>query len=371
MALTLGMGLQIGGAGIGGEGVEPAFDVIPLDDGTAEIVNVSGNLTITISGSTSFDGTYTQDIDGTPLTEAHITANRFVWIVAPTLTGSALVGATLTGTRGLILYTGAAPTIGYQWRADAADIGGATAATFTVTETEAGTDVDLAVTAAEGADSVTEITPALSIPASTTYTDSFDTYADGEDLLGAAGYTAIGANPGPTGSHTFDYQAAQSAARMARDGNARMIYVTSPETLDADQVVEAEIAGFAGGETKVWGVVARTGGADNAGTGYQLTWSGFSNVIALSRRVAGANSNLVVWDNGGAGYTLQAGDRLRLTVEGSNLTAELRPAATGVWQTIATATDTQIASGGAGLAFLAFNASAGQFAYVSELVVSG
>lgn len=72
--------------------------------------------------------------------------------VIPAITGTARVGETLTGTNGT--WTGTpAPTYARQWKADGANIAGATAATYALTTAELGKVITLSVTATNGAGS--------------------------------------------------------------------------------------------------------------------------------------------------------------------------------------------------------------------------
>jgi hypothetical protein len=364
--MQTGLALTMGMAGVPEEAAAPAsFALTLLDDGTLSIDGATGAITIEITTPAEFAGTYTQDIDGRPLTADLVAADRFVCLVRPVVSGTPFVGLELSAATGLWIYSGAEPTFTYQWTADGAAIAAATSDTYTLTAGESGQTVAVDVTATQGGATVPATSLGLTVAGTTAFVDDFTTYSDGQNLLLSGPYSALSANPGPSVTHSFDYAAANGAGRMARGGSSRLVYFLASAGLGDDQVIEAAFAGDDGGQTKVWGVVARGGGADNAGTGYQLVWSGFSNVIALARRVSGGATNLVVWDDGGAGYMLQTGDRLRLTATGTSLLGELRPVATGVWQPIGTATDTQIASGAGGLAYLANGAAAGQFGYVN------
>lgn len=63
----------------------------------------------------------------------------------PTITGTAQVGATLTSANGT--WTGSpTPTFTRQWKADAANIAGATAATYVLAETELGKVITVTIT---------------------------------------------------------------------------------------------------------------------------------------------------------------------------------------------------------------------------------
>ena len=67
--------------------------------------------------------------------------------VAPTVTGTAKVGATLTASTGV--WTPAGPVIGYQWQADGVPIAGATAATWKLALAQQGKKISVLVTASK------------------------------------------------------------------------------------------------------------------------------------------------------------------------------------------------------------------------------
>ncbi|HWD14331.1 MAG TPA: hypothetical protein VG519_13355 [Pseudochrobactrum sp.] len=87
-------------------------------------------------------------VDPKPVPEPVDTAP--VNAVLPAITGTPQVGASLTVSNGT--WTGApAPTYTWQWKADAANINGATAASYVLTEAELGKVITCVVTGTNSA----------------------------------------------------------------------------------------------------------------------------------------------------------------------------------------------------------------------------
>lgn len=132
----------------------------------------------------------------------------------PTITGTAQVGQTLTGTNGS--WTGTpAPTYSRQWKADGANISGATSATYKLTAAELGKAITLTVTATNEAGSASAtsaateaVVEAFSAPVNTAIPTIAGTARIGEVLTATNGTWS--GNPTPT--YTRVWQRGDSAA---------------------------------------------------------------------------------------------------------------------------------------------------------------
>lgn len=91
------------------------------------------------------------------------TGNPPVNTVAPVISGTAVLGATLTGTNGT--WTGdAVINFTYQWQRDGSSIGGETANTHVVVGADQGHTLTLAVTGTNGAGNSTALSNGITIP---------------------------------------------------------------------------------------------------------------------------------------------------------------------------------------------------------------
>jgi hypothetical protein len=361
-----GMSFLVGGAGAG----DPVPSVTVSDDNIIIIDNFDGTATITITAPSIYAGEYIVDTSGLP--------GSPVEVVPVAIAGDDyLVGSTLTITPAIWLYEGDLVSITHDVYAGETLIGSDVGASFTIPDGALGATItvqeNIVTSLSLGLNmSVSAPTPTITAPDGTLFVDDFSTYSDGQNLLATGDYIALSADPGSTVTHSLLYSASQGAGLMARGGNSRMVHFLATASLDPDQEVEAEYAGASGTSTKVWGVVARASGPDNAGNGYKFVWSGFSNTLSIARRVSGTDVVLgQVWNDGGGGYFLQSGDRLRLSAIGTTLTGELYRASTGMWETVLTRTDNQLSDGSSGLVYLASGAATGQFGYVSAFRASG
>lgn len=148
--------------------------------------------------------------------------------VAPAITGTARVGQTLTGTNGT--WTGTpAPTYARQWKADGANISGATASTYTLTSAELGKAITLAVTATNAAGSAdatsaptAAVTAALAAPANTAAPAVTGT-AEVGSVLTATNGTWTG-NPTPTYARAWQRSANGSTGWSAISGATATTY---------------------------------------------------------------------------------------------------------------------------------------------------
>ena len=82
--------------------------------------------------------------------------------VAPVISGTAVVGQTLSSTTGT--WTGTpTPTFSYQWRRGGVDIGGATSSTYTLVSADAGQNITCVVTATNTAGSASATSNTISV----------------------------------------------------------------------------------------------------------------------------------------------------------------------------------------------------------------
>jgi hypothetical protein len=309
-----------------------------LDDGTVSIDGATGAITIEILEPAEFAGTYTQDIDGRPLTTDLVTADRFVCLVRPEISGSPIVGETLSmDGEGLWLYVGAEPTFTYQWNNNGMAIAGATSGSYTLTAGENGQTVTMSVIASEGGDSVAAASLGIAITGSVAFDADFVAgHSDGADLL-AGDFAAYGLNNGLGAGVTMTSDHTAGGARINHLSNSRSVAYYNTTDFGPDQEVEIELVDWNGANAnpnrKNFGVLARAAfaGADSQATGYRLAQSAFSNTLNLLRDAAGVTTNLAGLD---IGVTLGPGDRLRLRVTGQNpvqLSGSYYRAATGAW----------------------------------------
>lgn len=113
--------------------------------------------------------------------------------VTPVISGSAIVGQTLTSTTGT--WSQSPTSYGYQWRANAVNITSATANTFVLTSTQAGANLTCNVTATNAAGTANAITSNSLGPVVNEYSASYLVVAGG----GAGGTPLGGYNAGGAG----------------------------------------------------------------------------------------------------------------------------------------------------------------------------
>lgn len=158
--------------------------------------------------------------------------------VAPVVSGTPEVGATLTTTDGT--WTGEpAPTFTYQWQRDGVNISGATASTYVLVDADDGTDVECDVTADNGINTATAASNALSI----TYPTPVFTTAATISAQNVVGQT-LTATPGvvdpPSGSgSTISYQWTRDAVNIAAATASTYTLVSADENTDVTCVVTA------------------------------------------------------------------------------------------------------------------------------------
>lgn len=153
------------------------LDVTP--SGTIVVDDAGGNLTVTVSGGTPFDGVYTQDTDANPLTVAALSLGP-QWLVAPVLSGdgSPDVGETLTFATGLALFDEAngMPSVAYTTNgANAVDD---VAQTLLVDAADAGQTLTITATATDAGGARAATSNGVSIPAAATLTYTITDTAD-------------------------------------------------------------------------------------------------------------------------------------------------------------------------------------------------
>lgn len=128
-----------------------------LTDATIEL-DGSGSILVTVLAPAAFAGSYTvalADLAVGPLN-----------LVAPSITGVASIGETVTAAPGLWLYDADAgiPALDYDWQANGTAIAGATGGSFVLTTSEAGRAVTVRETATDQNGSRTATSAGLSIP---------------------------------------------------------------------------------------------------------------------------------------------------------------------------------------------------------------
>lgn len=146
----------------------------------------------------------------------------------PTITGTAQVGQTLTGTNGT--WTGTpAPTYSRQWKADGANISGATSATYKLTTAELGKVITLTVTATNeaGTASATSaatgaVVAALAAPVNTTAPAVTGT-PEVDSVLTTTNGTWTG-NPTPTYARAWQRSADGTTGWVAISGATATTY---------------------------------------------------------------------------------------------------------------------------------------------------
>ncbi len=141
--------------------IEIQITMLALDSTTASIVADAGSVSITITGSAGglYDGTYIvaiADLAGGPVN-----------IIVPTISGTPGTGEVLTAAPGVWVYDGqaTAPSVGYQWQRDGADIPGATTASYSTTAPDEGSDITCIETLSNSNGTRTQTTNAIAIPA--------------------------------------------------------------------------------------------------------------------------------------------------------------------------------------------------------------
>jgi len=148
-------------------------------EGSYDLTFVSGNYdtnAIEYSGTVKVTSTY----------------NTFTATPTPTITGTPKVDSTLTAHPGT---WSPEPTFGYQWKADGADISGATSSTFNVTAAEVGKAITVTVTGTKDTYAATPVTSAATdVVAQATFTSPSKVtvtgwYTQGETLAASATWT--------------------------------------------------------------------------------------------------------------------------------------------------------------------------------------
>ena len=97
---------------------------------------------------------------------------------APTISGTAQVGQTLTAATSGISDADGLGTFSYQWKADGADISGATSATYTLTSNEQGKMITVTVSFTDAANNAETLTSAVTAAVTATATPVADDCAD-------------------------------------------------------------------------------------------------------------------------------------------------------------------------------------------------
>jgi hypothetical protein len=143
LALTLGLGQSVLSDAAGAASQPTVLSVTNLPDATVEITVDSSLVTVTVLAPSDFAGTYV-------VNPADLSTGP-VPLVPPRISGVGDIGETLVQSHpGLWIHSGAAPLLTRQWLGDGAVIPGETGPTLVVPATEAGGEVALRETLADG-----------------------------------------------------------------------------------------------------------------------------------------------------------------------------------------------------------------------------
>lgn len=180
---------------LGGGDITPppvASFALILADGTGDIQVGPVQVSVTVTGSTGFDGSYVADISDL--------ANGPVNLVPPALSGLAETGETLTLQAGLWIYedAGIEPVLGYQWQRDGADISGQVGSSYVIDPSDDDTTLSLVETATDALGSRSAQTAGMYI----TPVYPLELTLDGGDVMIDAGPTQLSITI--TGTPDFD-----------------------------------------------------------------------------------------------------------------------------------------------------------------------
>jgi hypothetical protein len=341
--------------------------------------NPAGNGCSDIAGATS--STYTPGADdvgstlrvavtatnaagattATSAATAAVAASPPVNTVAPTISGTARDGATLTANRGT--WTGTPPiAYGYQWRrCDAAgngcaNIAGATAATYTLTSGDVGATIRVTVTATNAAGSTAAVSTqtaavAATAPANTAVPTISGTARDGATLTAAPGSWS----GTPPLSYAYQWQRCDAAGASCADiggattatyaatgadiGHALRVRVTATNAAGSASAVSAATSAVTAAAPVNTALPTITGTARDGQTltAGQGTWTG-TQPIAYAyqwRRCDAAGADCADISGATAStYTLAAADvgstlRVRVTASNAGGSASADSAPTG------------------------------------------
>jgi hypothetical protein len=251
---------------------QPMPQFLELAGGVVEIATGPDLLTLIISGGTPYDGTHVihpADLDIGPVN-----------LVLPAISGTAGVSETLTRFPGLWIYnpTLGIPTITNQWLADGLPISGATAASYTVAEGDAGKSLSLRETVSQGtaapmADSQPIDIPSAGVPVFLLIGQS--------NMLGKATYDGLG--PWPTG--TFEWT---SGGLVDRSGSTMQLGAADAGTMGmALEFATRWIAADGGEVIFIQAAIGGTGFVDNRwNPGADL----YENAVALTNACLAADA---------------------------------------------------------------------------------
>lgn len=226
--------------------------------------------------------------------------------VAPVISGSTVVGSTLTSTTGT--WSNSPTSYGYQWRANATNITNATSSTFVLTSTQNNTNITCNVTATNKAGTANAVTSNSLGPVTSQYTITYLIVAGGGGggFNGGGGGGAGGlltgttsATPGTSYSLTVGAGGVGQVGYGTNGGNSGGFGLTSIGGGGGGSGGGGSAGGSGGGQ----GAGVGSGGAGTAGQGNN---GGGGNQAAGGgggRGAAGADCfNVNVGGNGGIGY---------------------------------------------------------------------
>lgn len=243
------------------------------------------------------------------VTKTSAATARSMHFTKPTISGSAVVGSTLTAKAGT--WTSGS-TLTYVWQANGTTIAGATKSTYVVTAANVGKSITVTVTGKKTSHTTvaqkSSATPLSTKPGTVTVSGSaiagktlvatttgwssgtttkLQWYADGVAISGATGTK-------------FVVTSAQSGkAITARVTGSRSAYATATATSKSTARVMLASAPKITGTTKVTSVLTATPGSWTTGTTFTYVWYANGTVIA------GATSNKLTLSTAHAGKTIK------------------------------------------------------------------
>ncbi len=207
------------------------LQLLPLPDGTAELVVSEGVFSITVSGSQDHDGTYvvsTADLAAGP-----------VCLTPPQVSGFPAIGAALAVVPGLWLHdtTIPTPTLSYAWTRDGIAIAGATSTGYTVASADTETALSVVETAADASGTVSAASPTVNTPALPAGSGFV------EDFEGHAEATLVSSLPNFVLAYTSFWEPIRISAGQAKMAETTFgtEYLTYTGTVAADQYAQITI----------------------------------------------------------------------------------------------------------------------------------
>lgn len=207
--------------------------------------------------------------------------------VAPVISGMITVGKTLTTTNGS--WSNSPTSYGYQWRANASSITGATSNTFVLTSTQAGANITCNVTAINAGGSSNPATSNALGPIISTYSATYLIVAGG---AGSGQNGGGGGGAGGVVANTMTLNSATVYTATVGGGGA----VSSSSTVTGSNGSNSSLTGAAATAVGGGGGASRDGGGNAKSGGSGGGGGGGGGVTGAGTGTAGQGSN------GGTGY---------------------------------------------------------------------